>query len=316
VCYTAPVKVWAVVLLGGFVAMSLWNFWFTVRPPRIAIPGTPRDHGLPHEDVTITTADGLRLAAWLIPAAPAIPPGSPSAPSDSLASAGAGPAIGSSAGSPLPARAAVVLLHGYPAEKADMLSTAAALHPDFTTLLVDLRHFGRSEGRATTLGLRERHDLARMIDVLAARGFDRIGVFGYSLGGAVALLGAAEDGRVRAVVAYAPFSDLRMLGREVYGALWIFRYPLTEMMVLWGRLFLGGDLTRPSPADAAEGLDIPVLLVHNRGDEQIPFAHAERLRAALARNRRAEFAFGAGLHNDRPPDFDRRLVEFFLKHLR
>jgi dipeptidyl aminopeptidase/acylaminoacyl peptidase len=210
---------------------------------------------------------------------------------------------------------ALILLHGYPAEKADLLPIAAAFHPDFTTLLVDLRYFGQSEGRATTLGHRERFDLGRAIDALAARGFTRIGVFGYSLGGAVAILGAAEDPRIRAVAAYAPFSDLAVLAGEVYAVFWLAKHPLVALMRLWSRVFLGADITRPSPASAAARLSIPVMLVHSRDDEQIPFAHAERLAAALRDNPRVDLHFGRGLHNDRAPDFERRLTAFFVKHL-
>ena len=282
-----PLVVVAVVV-AGVLLMSLWSFWMTVRPPRIVVPGTPRDYRLPSEDVVIRASDGVALAAWYVPAGTNRP----------------------AADTPV-----VVLLHGYPASKADLLPIAGALHPQFATLLVDLRFFGASAGAMTTLGLRERDDLRRAVDGLAARGHTRIGVFGYSLGGAVALLGAADDPRIGAIVAWAPFADLRVLGRDVY---WIFgplKYPLVELMVLWGRVFVGADITRPSPSSAAARLRIPVLIAASRDDEQIPFGHAERLQRALAHNPRAEFAFGRGLHNDRADDFDRRLVEFLVKHL-
>jgi dipeptidyl aminopeptidase/acylaminoacyl peptidase len=289
-CYTVSVR--PLVVLGvataAVLAFSLWSFWLTVRPPRLPIPGTRLDFRLPAEDVTIVAADGVRLAAWLIPSARTrVPTETP----------------------------VVVLLHGYPANKADMLPLAGALHPDFATLLLDFRYFGGSEGGATTLGHRERRDLARAVDLLAARGYRRIGVFGYSLGGAVALLAAADDARIRAVVAWAPFADLRALGRDVYGVFWVLKYPLVELMVLWGRAFLGGDITRPSPEVAAARLTIPVLLAASRDDEQIPFSHAERLRAALTGNPRAEFAFGRGLHNERAADFEARTHAFFTRHL-
>jgi uncharacterized protein len=278
-------KLWLVVLASGFVAVSLGSFWLAIRPPRLLVPETPLDYGLSFEAVTVVAPDGARLAAWLIPAAVERP------------------------------SAAVILLHGYPAEKADLLPIAAALHPHFVTLLVDLRYFGQSEGRATTLGFRERGDLVRAVDCLTARGLGRIGVFGYSLGGAVALMGAAEDSRIGAIVAYAPFADLRTLAHELYARFWLLRYPFVELMLVWSRLFLGGDITRPSPADAAKRLTIPVLLIHNRDDEQISWSHAERLQRALRDNPLAEFHFGPGLHNDRRPDVDRRVVEFFRKHL-
>jgi pimeloyl-ACP methyl ester carboxylesterase len=255
-----------------------------VRPPRLAIPGTPADYRLRAEDLTLTAADGVRLAAWLIPAATRDAP-------------------------------AVVLLHGYPASKADLLPLAGALNARFTVLLLDFRSFGQSGGRVTTLGFRERADLRAAIDALARGGHTRIGVFGYSLGGAVALLGAAEDPRIRAVAAWAPFADLRMLARDLYGVFWLLKYPFVELMVLWGRLFLGGDITRPSPEMAAARLAIPVQLWASRDDEQIPFAHAERLQQALAGNPRAEFHHGRGLHNERTEGFERRVSEFFARSL-
>ncbi len=275
---------YALVLAGGFLLASLLSFWIAVRPPRIAIPLQPKDVRLAVEEVTITAEDGVRLAAWLVER-----PGAP----------------------------AVILLHGYPAEKADMLPIAAALAPRFTVLLMDQRYFGRSEGRVTTLGLRERSDLRRAIDVVAARGNPAVGVFGFSLGGAVALLTAAEDPRIKAVAAYAPFADLRMLGHQLYAWLFVLKYPFVGMMRVWSRVFLGADLTAPTPAAAVATLSIPVLLVASREDEQIPFRHAERLREALAQNPRAEFAFMArGRHGEMPPDFEARLTRFFLLYVK
>ena len=227
-------------------------------------------------DVGLRVED-VRLAAWLVPR-----PGAP----------------------------AVILLHGYPAEKADMLPLAAALARDFAVLLPDLRSFGASEGRATTLGFRERGDLRRAIDLLAARGHAVVGVFGFSLGGAVALLTAAEDARIRAVAAYAPFADLRMLGHDLYAWLGPLRRPLVGLMLLWARVVFGHDVSRPAPVEVAARLAIPE-------DEQIPFAHAERLGRALAGNARAELlVLPRGRHGELPPDFGARLARFFLLYVR
>src|SRR5437773_11624592 len=251
---------YAAVLVAGFVGVSLLVFWLAVRPPRLTVPLAPRDFGLAVEDVTITTDDGLKLAAWLVPR-----PGAP----------------------------AVILLHGYPADRADMLPIAAGLASRFTVLLLDQRYFGRSEGRLTTLGFKERRDLGRALDFLATRGVGAVGVFGFSLGGAVALLAAAEDPRIRAVSAYAPFAARRLLGTVLSAWCGPLKYPLVGMTRVWSRLFVGDDITRPAPVEAAATLTVPVLLVASRADEQIPFAHAERLREALAANPRAEFVFTA-----------------------
>jgi dipeptidyl aminopeptidase/acylaminoacyl peptidase len=264
------------VAVGGVLALSLAAFWLVVRPPRLAAPLTPADVGLRVEAVRLAAPDGVRLAGWLVERA---------------------------------GRPGVILLHGYPANKADLLPLAATLAPHFTVLLMDLRFFGDSGGRVTTLGHRERHDVVQAVQWLARRGAEPVGVFGLSLGGAVALLAAAEEPRIRAVAAYAPFADLRLLGRETYG-------PLAVLMRLWGRLFLGADITRPAPVEAAARLAVPVLLAASREDEQIGFRHAERLRQALAGNPKADFHFlERGRHGDTGADFPRRLVEFFRAHL-
>jgi uncharacterized protein len=275
--------VYAAVLVVGLLLASLASFCLAVRPPRLSIPLRPADYRLVVENVTIDAEDGVRLAGWFAPR-----PGAP----------------------------AIVMLHGYPAEKADLLPLAAALAPEFATLLVDQRYFGDSGGRATTLGFRERGDLKRMLDFLDSRGTSAVGVFGFSFGGAVALLTAAEDSRIRAIAAYAPFADLRVLGHELYAWMWLARYPFVEAMLLWSRLLLGADISRPTPLDAATRLAVPVLLMHSLQDEQIPFRHAERLRAALAGNARAEFDFiERGRHGELPPGFERRLAGFFRRTL-
>ena len=276
--------VYAAVFAGVFVAFSLLSFWLAVRPPRITVPLTPADFGLTVEPVTITADDGVKLAAWLVPRA----------------------------GAP-----AIVLLHGYPVEKADLLPIAAALAPRFTVLLLDQRYFGTSGGRATTLGWRERGDLERAIDFLGARGFHEVGVFGLSLGGAVALLAAADDARIRAVAAYAPFADLRTLGYELYGWMWYLRYPFVWLLRGWSRLLFGHDITEVSPERAAAAVTVPVLLVASREDDQIPFGHAERLHRALAHNTRSEFMFtDHGRHGELPRGLDASLSRFFLLYVR
>jgi pimeloyl-ACP methyl ester carboxylesterase len=280
---TMKVLVYVGSAIGVFVALSLLSFWLAVRPPRMTIPMAPEDFGLEVEEVAIPTADGPRLSAWLV-----AKPGAP----------------------------AIVLLHGYPAEKTDMLPLGAALARRFTVMLVDLRYFGRSEGRVTTLGWRERDDLRRVVDVLAARGFDRVGVFGFSLGGAIAIASAADEPRIRAVAAYAPFADLRALAHELYAWMGPLRYPFVGLMRGWSRLFLGADIAAFPPLAAAARLSIPVYLIASRGDEQIPFRHAERLRDALAGNPRAEYEFmDQGRHGVLGAGAEGRLTRFFSRAL-
>jgi len=278
-------RLYLAVFVIGFIGVSLWAFVIIVRPPKIILDRAPDTFNLPAENITIMTADETPLAGWFIP-------------------------------SPSEKRRAVVLLHGYPAEKADMLFTAASLFPDMALLLLDLRYFGESGGEYTTLGITERRDVQRALDFLERRGYERIGIFGFSLGGAIGILTAAEDPRVDAVVSYASFSDLRTLGRESYSNLWLLKYPLVELLLLYANAVFNESPVAVSPQNAAHELEIPVFLVHTQQDEQIAFSHAERLQKALSENPLTESYFPEqGLHGELPLDFESRVKNFFLRTL-
>lgn len=270
----------------GFITISIWSVWSVTHQKTIESGLTPKDFKLAFENLTLTAGDNIPIAGWFIPAPD---------------SGGKKPAL--------------VILHGYPAEKGDMLFIASGLHQSFNILLIDLRSFGKSGGSFTTLGNKERLDLSAGLDFLETRGFSKTGVLGFSLGGATAILKAASDERIVAVVSYASFADLTLLGRELYRTLPILRYPLVELMKFWGKLFWDVDADS-SPAAAASHLTIPVMLVHTKQDEQIPFRHAEILRDALQNNQRTEFLFSeTGRHGELPMDFTERVKNFFLKHL-
>ena len=267
----------------GFGLVSLWSFWLVTRPPKIMSESTPETYDLHFDKIEIAAPDGIKLVGWLIPDA------------------------GNRQDAP-----AIIILHGNGADKSDMLSFAKALHEKFTVLLMDLRYFGESRAKFSTLGFKERGDASRAIDFLESRGFTKIGVFGFSLGGAIAIMTASEDNRIRAVAAYASHTDLRSIGRDTYSILGPLKYPLVELMILWAKLFIDGNALRDSPLESAQRINIPILLTHSREDEQIPFSHAERLKDELKNNPRAEFHFmERGLHGEVSSEFDNRVREFF-----
>ncbi len=132
---------------------------------------TPADHGLAAEDVTLTTSDGVDLAAWWVP-----------------------PENG----------AAVLLLHGSGSTRTATLDHAQVLaDAGFGVLMVDARGHGASGGTAMDIGWHGADDLTAAVNWLAARPDveeGRIGAVGLSMGGEEALTLAGQDARVRAVV--------------------------------------------------------------------------------------------------------------------
>jgi uncharacterized protein len=262
----------------GMVVISFANFWMVVRPARFFVRDTPERYNLPAQDVIITAPDGTNLSAWYIPGDNTDP--------------------------------ALILLHGYPVEKSDMLSIAAELHPDMSLLLLDMRYFGESEGRFTTLGVKEPDDVRAAVAYLQEQGHERIGIFGFSFGGVVALMTAAQDPAVNAVGAYAPYATLRQLGYELFWFMPGINVALVELMNMWSGVFFGYTVISSSPLRAAPDITVPTLIVHSEEDEQISVRHARRLRDALAHNEQAQvYIVDAGRHGFLPHDFYDRLRE-------
>ena len=272
----------------GFVLISIWNFYIVTHPETIQSGLTPHDYAMPFEEVSIISSDGLILSGWLI-----------EQPKDTRSDR------------------AIIILHGYPAEKGDMVAIASQLYTDFTLLLLDGRSFGESEGNATTFGIKERFDLRSAIDMLRSSGYTKIGVFGFSLGGAIALLAAAEDDRIAAVATYGTFSDITTLGEEAYSRMWILKKPMVWLMNLWASLFFGESLKEIAPERASLTLTIPLFITHSQNDEQIAFTHALTLQQKLTHNKKAEFYFfEQKLHGGLPNDYYVRLKDFFIRSLK
>lgn len=140
--------------------------------PPAHVTSTPAAVGLEYESVTLTTTDGLDLAAWFV-----------------RGTNGAG----------------LVVMHGAGSTRSDVLDESAALAgAGYSVLLVDARGHGDSEGTAMEFGWYGDLDIAAGTAFLASRpevDADRIGVVGFSMGGEEAIGAAAVDPRIHAVVA-------------------------------------------------------------------------------------------------------------------
>jgi len=114
---------------------------------------------------------------------------------------------------PVTPKGTLVLLHGIMMNKESMLMPWGLYFAEkgYRVVIVDLRGHGGSTGNWIGYGAWEAADLRKVADDLQRRGLmtDRIGVFGISYGATMALQWAAQDQRVAAIVALAPFSDAR-----------------------------------------------------------------------------------------------------------
>jgi len=252
---------WVGALLVGvifFVVFSAgYGLFVYTHPTKIISSQTPADFGLEFEDITITTSDNLKLAAWFIQAKKET-------------------------------KKAVLLLHGYPADKGDILSSMVFLQEDYNLLLLDFRYFGDSEGSYSTIGIKETEDVLAAVRLLKERGMERIGVWGFSAGAASVLMALPKTNDVDVVVSESSYASLSLMAKEVYVV------PGLNNVTAWltkslAKVLLDIDIENQSPLFVLPGIETPILFIHSQDDKVIPFSQAELLRAASSNNLSAEF---------------------------
>jgi fermentation-respiration switch protein FrsA (DUF1100 family) len=252
---------------------------------------SPAEYGLAFEEVGFPARDGLMLGGWWIPAA-----GSPRT---------------------------VVFLHGQGGSMDPDVQYAPALHAaGFNVLMFDFRAHGRSEGDFTSIGYLERQDVLGAVDWLAARGLARIGLLGFSMGGAVAMLTAPLVPQVRAIVSDGGIARLTsaIVGRltELHVPRWVGR-PIAWLAVLFTSSRLGVNLFAYEPIRwVGQVAPRPVFFIHGSRDPYLAPGEFEALVAAAREPKQVWRVVGAP-HREvdltAPEEYRRRLAEFFDRWL-
>ncbi len=196
----------------------------------------------PFEAIHFRTSDDVLLSGWWFPAEP-------------------------------PARGTVVHCHGNAGNVAGHFQQVAWLPAcGFQVLCFDYRGYGESGGRISRPG--SILDTHAAIEAARARGgCDRGGVmlFGQSLGGAVAIVAAAERGDVAGVAVDGPFSEYRAEVRWVLRRRW------------WTR-GVAGVLARAGVSRGCDPIDYvarvaptPLFLMHGKQDRICPWEMSQDL---------------------------------------
>jgi uncharacterized protein len=250
-----------------------------LEPHHVPVPAAPAGH----EAITFRTDDGLALRGWW--------------------HQGARPAV-------------VVLVHGHQQTRADLLPEATVLAgKGFSTLLFDLRAHGESEGEHSTLGDKERLDVAAAIATAAGRaGPVPLGLLGFSIGATAGADVAWKDERVKAVLLAGMDADVREAIEydfRRWGAL--SQWPALQVAKSRGIDLGAGHLREAIPALAQRGLFVII-------GSQEPNLPEMRELVALGKASGAETWEVEGSGHGRyaqtaPEEYPRRMVEFFERKL-
>ena len=223
------------------------------NPPSV----TPADLGLPYESMVIES-DGVPLPAWFIPARDGAP----------------GPGV--------------VLVHGWESARDRTLPMAVFLHAaGFHCLTFDVRGHGANPPEELPLSAGEfGQDTGAAFRALLDRDEVTSGaISGHSMGGIGAILAAAADPRVAALVATSSPAGPYRLTRQTFR---LARLPIPDPIAyplawLTTRVYLrprGHIVSEVSATAAIARYDGPILLAHGADDTVVPASHMARLAAA------------------------------------
>ncbi len=237
--------------------------YFSTHPPRRSITRNPEEFGAAYEDILFPSRDGMTLSGWLVPAR-------------CTQETGAAP------------RGAVILCHGMLANREEVVPWAEPLWSrGFTVLMFDFRALGKSGGNRCTAGYRETEDLSGAVDYLKSRADTKdlpLGVFGFSMGGATAILVAADDPRIQAVATHGAYATLESAITQRCKIHFSFMSPIVEWMTVRIGRKLRWYPVSPSEVNPVEAVSRltprPLLILHGGRDRVVHPGDARDLHAA------------------------------------
>ena len=235
------------------------SFYLNGPLPKLAREGVAYMETLPHEDVYITSEDGLRLHATLFPA-----PGG--------------------------AADYVVGIHGFQSRAWQEYAPHIAFYQSigFGMLLPDDRGHGQSEGEYATMGVKDRRDCICWVKYLAERFGEqtRVLLHGVSMGGATVLSASGEadlPAQVLGVVSDCGFTSPRESFACQIRSLYNIPPQFPVLVSQWyAKHRAHFDFTEAQPIDQVRHAKVPILFIQGARDIMVPEFMAHKLYEACS----------------------------------
>lgn len=280
------------------LAMIAYGSWIAHKMTvmeRVSVDGHPTRLGLEWEDVDfLSRGDGILLSGWYLPAA-----------EDGQC---------------------IILIQGTHGHRNVPQIQALQLGKDlvesgFSVLLFDFRARGESGGRRSSEGDREQWDVFGAIDYVEGRGIlvERIGLLGFSLGAGVAILVAAQEPRIPAVVSDSGFLDYMMELSRLYIGPFLLPSWFAVFVLLAGRAFFSVNFSNVRPVHVVEGISQPIFFIHGQNDPVIPAGESRELHIVSDNHEDRVWivpdAEHVNVYRKMPEEYIRRVTPFFRRHM-
>ena len=253
----------------------------------VIVNWTKAARAMPHEEITISSYDGLKLVGYYYEYAP---------------------------NSPME-----IIFHGYKGNAdRDLSGGVLRCHSlGRSALIVDQRAAGKSEGHVITFGIKERRDCASWVRYARERfGDDRkIIITGVSMGAATVVMAAADPElpKISSVVADCGYTSAREIISLIIGKMGLPVRILYPFVRLGARIFGGFKLEEYSPIVAASEARFPIIFIHGDADDFVPTEMSVKVEGVCSARSDILLVKGAAHGLAYPVDvsgYERALAEF------
>lgn len=234
----------------GLFAACWWGTNVVFHPPLLLTDlFRPEELDIPYESLEFTTADDILLRAWMIH-------------------------------SQSPTDRTLFFTHGWGDNKGDMLRRFHSLRDRFNLFFLDTRAHGESDGAHSSIGYLEAIDFDAAMNTLRENHplwTKRLGIFGLSMGAAVAIHGMARHPEIRCGIAESPFRSFTEVVRQFcQNKYHLPYYPFVWLTLAIIRWRLGGDPEPCSPQYHVEGVaPRPMFYISGSNDALMPLSEVQ-----------------------------------------
>jgi uncharacterized protein len=236
-------------------------------------------------NIKLKTKDGLVLDAWLIH-------------------------IPSSKGT-------IAIFHGNGSEKSANLSQSNTFNEmGYSTLLVDFRAHGQSEGNTCTIGYREAEDVKLAYDYLQNNGEKNIVLYGISMGAATITKAIADYGLTPAkIILEMPFASLNETAEGKMRMAKLPPEPFAGLLTFWGGVINGFWAFDMKPREFVKKIKCPVLLQWGKKDKGVTEAEIRELYKNIESRKNLVVYENSGHQNlcENEPDKWEENIDVFLE---
>lgn len=160
----------------------------------------------------------------------------------------------------------------------DIMELAHKMGGNF--LSFDFSAEGESEGKMVTVGYREQEDLKSAIKFAKEQSNSPIVLHGISMGAATTTLVASYSEDIVGSIVDSPFSNLRDYLEDNL-TVWtkLPKKPFQPVIMAMEEGLAGISMDKVNPIDSVKNLKTPMLIMHGKGDDVIPYTESERIAA-------------------------------------